>query len=299
VKSGLADLNTRVGATYLRLDDPAQAMTYFRKGLVVRRELSEAEPNNLVHRLGVARSLSAVGDNGFRLGDRATAVASFDECLGIVQDLFRQRPKILAVKQELARAISLKGTYHLRVGEIDKARPLYERALTLTLELVNADDKRIDYQWDLGNAHYRLGQLALRAKDRAGARARFESSRGIREKLATQDKDNDRRQVELMLALAHCGDHARASRTAADLERKARPDNDLLVQLGQVFAQCVAAAESGPKVRSRYAAEALRVLQAAIAGGYRDEVYLKTEADFDPLRPLEEFFALLKKFKAK
>src|SRR5262249_53227856 len=139
VKSGLADLNTRVGATYLRLGDPAQAMPYLRKALVVRRELAEAEPNNLGHRLDIARSLSAVGDNGFRLGDQATAVASFDECLGIVEDLFRQRPKILAVKQSLARASSLKGDYHLRVGEIDKARPLYERAMTLTLELVNAD----------------------------------------------------------------------------------------------------------------------------------------------------------------
>ena len=44
--------------------------------------------------------------------------------------------------------------------------------------------------------------LALRSKDDSGARGHFESCLAVREKLATQDKGNDRRQMELMLVLA-------------------------------------------------------------------------------------------------
>src|SRR5262249_36007313 len=135
VKAGLAELNTRVGVTYMRLGDPARALPYYRKALAIRRELSQAAPDNLANRLDVARSLLAIGDSSYRVEDRSATVASFGECLGIVEDVFRQKPKVLAAKQELARASSLMGDYHLRVGELDKARPLYERALAFTKEL--------------------------------------------------------------------------------------------------------------------------------------------------------------------
>src|SRR5262249_13345458 len=159
-------------------------------------------------------SLLAIGDSSSRVEDRSAAGVSFGECLGLVEDVFRQKPKALAVKQELARASSMTADYHLRNGEPEKARPLYERALALMRELVAARPKKVDYQWDLANVHYRLGLLTLRARDADGARVQFESCRAVREKLAAQDKENDRRQMELMLVLAHCGEHAPAAAIA-------------------------------------------------------------------------------------
>jgi hypothetical protein len=118
-------------------------------------------------------------------------------------------------------------------------------------------------------------------------------------RLSAQDKDSERRQRDLMLALAHCGEHTQASRMAAEMERTTRPDNELLIHRARTFAQCVAAAETDAEVRSRYTVGALLALRAAITGGYRDEVYLKTEADLDPLRQTDGFSALLKEIKAE
>jgi serine/threonine-protein kinase len=291
VKSGLAELNTRVGVTHLRLGDPARAMPYFRKALAIRRELSQAEPGNLGYRLDVARSLLAVGDNSFRLGDRE-AVARFGECLGIVEDVFRQKPKVLGVKQELARARSLTGDYHLRVGEPEKARPLLGRALELTQELVTADPRKFDYQWDLGLAHYRLGLLALRAKDEEGARAQFESCRAVREKLAAQDKGNDRRQMELMLALAHCGKHTEAAAIAARLLGGVT-DAELLIDVARCYAQCATGSLGDEGLRPRYTKEAIRAVELAAKQGYRDVAHLTTEVDLDPLRAEAGFVRVL------
>jgi serine/threonine-protein kinase len=291
VKAGLAELNTRVGVTYVRLGDPAQGMPYFRKALAVRRELSQAEPNNIVYRLDMARSILAIGDNSFRIEDSATALASFEESMSIVEEVFRQKPTVLAYKQELARANSLKGDFHLRSGEVEKARPLYERALALSKEIVKVDGKKFDYQWDLGHAHYRLGLLALRAKDEGGGKDQFENCRVVRDKLAAQDKGNDRRQMELMLPLAHCGKHAEAAAIAANLLGGVT-DGELLIDVARCYAQC-AATSSDDALRQKYTTEAIQAIEKAVKQGYRDIVYLSTETDLDPLRAQEGFRRLL------
>jgi len=289
---GMAEVNTRVGVTHLRLGDPVQAIPYFRKALALRRDLSQASPANLLYKLHVARSLLAMGDSSFRVDDRATTDASFDECFALVEDVFKKAPKVALVKQDLARASSMRGDTHLRAGEIDKARPLYERALTLTKELAASDAKVFDYQWDLAHAHYRLGLLALRAKDEAGAKTQFESCRANREKLAKQDVGNERRQMELMLVLAHCGKHTEAAAIATKV-LSGLTDGELLVDVARCYTQCAAGVQGDDGLRNRYFKEATQAVEKAVKLGYRDVVYLRTEVDFDPLQTQESYKRLL------
>ena len=293
VKTGLSEMQARVGVTCLRLGDPSGARPHFSKSLAIRRERCQDDPANLVYRLDLARALLAMGDVGFRVNDRKNAEASMQECLRIVEDVLRQKPSILGVKQELARACSLTGDYHLRTGDPKTARPLYERALALNEQIVKADSKKFDYQWDLAFAHYRLGLLALRTSDAAGARAHFERCRTLRETFATQDASNDKRRMELMLALAHCGRHERAAAIAAKLLRGA-VDAELLIDSARCYSQCAAASGGDAGLRDRYTKEAIRLVQSAVDQGYRDVAYLSTEVDFDPLRAEPEFQRVLK-----
>jgi serine/threonine-protein kinase len=296
LKDATAEANTRVGVTYQRLGDPAGAAPYFRKAMALRRELAQAAPANLLYRLHVARSLLAMGDNGFRIDERPMALASFNECGGIVEDVFKKVPKAAMAKHDVARASSMRGDFHLRAGEIENARPLYERALSLTKELLTADPRNKDYQFDLGHAHYRLGLLALRAKDTAAARTQFESSLAVREKMAAQDVGNDRRQMELMLALAHCGKHAQAAAIAAKLLNGV-PDGELLVDAARCYAQCAAAASVDEALRQKYFKDAFQAVEKAIKMGYRDAVYLVTEVDLDPLRTESGFGKLVEEVR--
>jgi tetratricopeptide (TPR) repeat protein len=233
-----------------------------------------------------------MGDSSFRVDDRTTTNASFEESLGIVEDVFKRVPNNPVAKHELARASSMRGDTHLRAGEIEKARPLFDRALALTKEILAVDPKKFDYQWDLGHAHYRLGLLAIRAKDEAAAKNHFEDVLAIREKLAKQDPGNDRRQMELMLVLAHCGKHVEAAAIAAKLLAGVT-DNELLVDVGRCYAQCAAALPGDEPLRQSYFKEALQVIERACKQGYRDGVYLGTEVDFDPLKTQEGFRQIL------
>ena len=184
------------------------------------------------------------------------------------------------------------GRLCLRAGDTAGAGKVYQKALQWSGELATIDVKKFDYQWDLGFVHYRLGLHALRAKD-PGAATHFQNCRTVREKLAAQDKSNERRQMELMLVVAHCGDHTRAVKIATRLENTVKADAEFLVDLGRTYAQCAAAVPNAPDLQSRYTNEALRVLRAAVQLGYRDEVYLNTEVDLDPVRAAPDFARLV------
>jgi len=95
----------------------------------------------------------------------------------------------------------------------------------------------------------------------------------------------------LMLVLAHVGMHAEASSLAAKLEEKVKPDAEFLIDLGRTYAQCAAVASLD--FQSRYTCKAMCVLRAAVELGYRDEMYLKTEVDLDPLRTDPDFARLV------
>ena len=301
VIGAMAEMNTLVGVNHLHVGEPAQALPYFRKSLEYRREqAAAAKPNEQVlTRLTLAKAVLAIGETSVRLGDQATASASFQESVAAVEELVRQNDKILVLKMEMERIYALAGDYQLRIGEPVKARRFYEQSLPLVLDLAKQDPKKFEYQWDLGMLYYRLGLQAVRVKDAAAAKANFLKCRAIREPLATQDKANDRRQMELMLALAHCGDHIRAAAIAAGLERGPRADSELLVDVTRTYAQCALAAAASADLKTRYTNEAVRVLRRAIEMGYRDESYLKTAVDLDPLRDVAEFARVLDTFQTE
>src|SRR3954451_24781756 len=95
--------------------------------------------------------------------------------------------------------------------------------------------------------------------------------------------------MELMLALAHCGEHARAAGIAAGLEKTVKPDAEFLIDIARCYAQCAAASPGDEALRGRYTAEAIRAAEAAVKQGYRDTVYLTAEPDLDPLQAQERF----------
>jgi len=301
VKDALAEMNNRTGVVYLRLGNIPQAARYFEKALELRRERYAAAKDDrslkltdvLSLRLGVSASLLARGDAAYRLEDSATAAVSFAESLKSYEEMLAQYPKLALLKRGLAGACIVSGDFCLRTGDNARAGELFERARTHYTALADADPKKFDYKWDLANVHYRLGQLALRTKDVSVARRHFEDCLHRRRQLADKDKVNERRKMELMLALAHCGEHANAVEMATDLEETIKPDAEFLIDLARTYAQCAAAAGGDTNLRSQYTAEAMRALRSAVARGYRDQMYLKLEVDLDPIRGEPEFVGVL------
>jgi len=89
----------------------------------------------------------------------------------------------------------------------------------------------------------------------------------VREKLAAQDPKNERRQMELMLAKAHVGEHAKAAAIAVNLEETVCADSEFLVDVARTYAQCAAAATGETALQAHYKAEAIRALREAVERG--------------------------------
>jgi serine/threonine-protein kinase len=300
IRDVLADCNKRVGVIYLRLGEIPTAADYFRESLQSRRQrLSDVYTNpkstpldKVKQDLALALILMALGDTAYRMGDSASAIAYFNEAQKIQDALMQKYSAAPFVKRYAASACMLIGDFYLRAGNNDVAARLFNEALKLTMELRAADQKLFDYKWDLTFAHYRLGQLALRMDDPASAKNHFEESRKLRDELAMNDKINERRKMELMLAQAHCGLDAEAAKLAQSLEKSVKPDAEFQIDLGRTYAQCFAGTTNA-KLKAQYSADALRVLRAAVESGYRDTVYLEREVDLDPLRNLPEFASVV------
>ena len=154
------------------------------------------------------------------------------------------------------------------------------------------DDQKILFKVMAGSSAYRMGVLARRGGDAAAADRHFAESLALREAIAALDPLNDARRMELMLALARCGEHVRAVELAEAL-RAGSKDPELLCEVARCYAQCSAGLrDTDANQADAYADAAIAALSEAIDDGYTDRVAFNTDPDFDPIRDLPGYRAL-------
>ena len=310
----LGEDHTRLGALVYRLGDPARALPHFQKALFLRQQLlDQFEEEPLLKTLpeparkglrgkweqALARSNLAVGEMSFRMGDTKAAIAAYTAELAVRQRLFDANPKVLGNKFELARTHGNFADIYLYAGQLDEAARHYQAALTHLQDVAAADKENTTYLRDLGLAWYRMGSFALREGEPQLAAEHYARALVVRHALAEKDPTNDRRQMELMLALAHCGQPQQAAELAEKYRQSQAADNELLLDVARTYAQCAAAVMDMPEETDRYAGLALDAIRAAIEQGYKDSVYLDREVDFDPLRTRPEFKSLLERLQTE
>ena len=97
-------------------------------------------------------------------------------------------------------------------------------------------------------------------------------------------------------------DHAKAAGAADDLARDAYDPAEDNYTAAWVLVRCAALAReddelseaAGEELARSYADRALASLQAAVRHGFKDGGRVKEEPAFDPLRPRDDFRALLR-----
>lgn len=302
----LAETHVRIGATYYRLGEPAQALPHFRDALAIRETLVaplSAKPTREEQiryynaQQDLARTWIAIGDTNFRLRDRKAAEDYYGKAVALRQQLFKEQPKALFFKQQLGQVLGMRGEFRLRTGQLDQARNDLDQAVNLSEEVSKVDLNQVDYQRDLALALYRRAEVALQQKDLSQAATDFQRCRQIREELAKKDPKNLRRRMELMMVLAHCGEHARAAALAEKvLKETAKDDNELLLDVARTYAQCAAADDADAALRQQYLTRAEEALQAAVKHGFKDVVELETQPDLAPLRGEAAFKKVLAQF---
>ncbi len=312
---GLQGASNKLAVNFLRAGDPANALAEFRRSLDLLQQaakdldyegsLAALEPKARENERELQQQLKsslpnleatavlATGGMLHRLRQPKEAEPYYRQAVAIRERLHEAKPNDPNAKFQLGRTVGMLGEFLFQTGQTDGVEPLYQRSVALAKELADADEKMIDYRRDLAIGHYRLGQLYLRTKDLGESRAQFEICCKLRESMVDPKAPNVKRQMEWMLALAHCGKHVEATELAEKIQKGAKPDNELLLDVTRCYAQSAEAVRDQSELASAYTAKALAALRAVIAGGYIDAFNLEIDADIAPLRDHAEFKRLI------
>ena len=292
----LAESNKNVALTLLKQGKPGESLALLAKVVSQRQELVAIAPDVQNFQQTLAQAYNVLGEVCFLTGDTAAALTHYDECIAQREKVLANDPGDIQGTFELAESCGNYGDVLIRLGDNAGARKLFERALAGFRGLMELDGRNINFKIATGASSYRLGVLARRAGDRAEADRHFAESLALREEIAALDPLNDARRMELMLALATCGEHVRAVEIA-EAVRAGSKDPELLCEVARCYAQCSAGLrDTDANQAVAYADAAIVALSEAIDDGYSDRVAFDTDPDLDPIRDLPGYRALSGRF---
>jgi tetratricopeptide (TPR) repeat protein len=283
----------------LLMGDPALARDYLQQALKLREKLAELDSKNRQAKEGLATLYVSLGQVSFHLRDADAAQASYLKALQLREALANADPDSVAFQKGLVDLHHKLGDMllHLRGKEsLSAVREQYLIAREVQQELYQRNPANAEMRQALASSSYRLGTVAQRGGEAAESEKQFRECLLLREALAEEDSTNLYKQVELVLAQARYGQHAKAAAAAGRLRTGAAKDASILYYLGCAYALCAAAADS-PPLQEQYAAEALATLRQAIANGYNDRVSLETDPDLESLQGTPEYVDLVKQLK--
>ena len=261
--------------------DPAASAPFFRLALDARRAAVAADPADPAAKVELARSLKGVGETAFLLGERNEGFRLYEESISILNELLTDFRGNVQLEALLAITEGDYADLHLRERSFDLARPHYDDAIDILEGLTKADAENQEVARQLALAEYRRGQLSRAEGLDAEATAHFQRSLDARRKLSDGSPNDVALRMELMLAMAQCGEESEAARIAATLPTE-HGDRELLLAIAKCFA--IAARDTEGDERQAAIDRAIATLEKAIAAGYRDAVILRTDPDLAPLR---------------
>jgi tetratricopeptide (TPR) repeat protein len=223
----------------------------------------------------------------------------YDKCIARREAILGNDPEDVQGTFELAESCGNYGDLLIRIGDNAGAGKQFERALALFRGLMALDDQNVLFKIATGSSSYRMGVLARRTGDEASATRFFGDSLALREAIAAIDPNNDARRLELMLALARCGEHGRAVEIAEAIRTDSK-DPELLCEVARCYALCSAAVRDTDAAQAdAYAEAGIAALSEAIDDGYNDRVAFNTDPDLDPIRGLPGYQDLSGRFPAE
>jgi hypothetical protein len=227
----------------------------------------------------------------FHLGDAPAARDYFRRALALRQPLADKPDPALDERRDVTITYDRFGDLALLLDrDPAAARGWYDRSLAARRAILADDPKSATAVRDVADSCYRAGTARDRAGDKAGAAGLFAECRDKRAALAAgADPLADRElTVELVLALARCGDHPAAAKLAGALTAGSADHPGMQFFAGCGYALCRATA-ADPADRDRYAAAALKALGRALDTGWKDRVLLDLDPDLDGVRDLPGF----------
>jgi eukaryotic-like serine/threonine-protein kinase len=278
-----------------------------------RESCSAAWKAALRHRRDLAVLYDRLFDVCLRQGDPAAARGYNERSAELTESILAERPQNFGILYNLVRARNNSGMLLYPMGHDPAgAREYHRKALALMNRWLEAEPANAEALQRLATTLYYEATCALKSGDRAGAAAGYRRCLEIREKLAT-DPTAKMPRIAMMVALARCGQHARAAAIARDLVARP-PENEMVYfEAACGFALSAGALRDqgrptiltagGPPLAAAIDAlirddtnRAIDCLRKAKARGYSDVIGLETDPDLEPIQDDPAFRALIAEF---
>ena len=302
-KRGVANILGAIARAHLLLGDPVKARDKYREELALRDQLSPGAADEVDARRERAGLGAKLGDLNISLGEPRAALEHYERALALRREIAAQNPDETQAQRDVLLSLQKVGTHELIYRHDPKiARQHYQEALDAFLERLKAEPASVPAKMDVALAHYYVATADLRAGDRDSATPHYRECRNIREELA-KDPKTKLSSIDLMLALARTGDHARASEIAEAMIKDPPLDARIYFHSACGFALSAGAVASLPPSAERaqrvrhYTDRALDALRLALKRGWRSTEEVATDPDLDPIRADPAFVAVLEEFR--
>jgi len=283
----------------LLLGHLARARALYHEELAVRESFGPAQADQQESRRELSGLYERLGELNLRMGDQEQGRRFYDRSAAIRQEVAKERPDSWPVINDVAQTYNNAGFLCYPQGrDPAAAREFHRKALRLYEKRADADPADQDVQSRLATTLYYEATCALHSGDAAGAAAGYRRCLVIRRALANEPKAK-MPQVDLMVALARCGEHAGAARIARALVEIPPKDENLYFQAACGYALAASAARAGgdSALARRYTVSALDCLREGKRRGWADVASLETDPDLEPIRTDPAFRALLAEFR--
>jgi len=295
-KSELANSLGQLAGAEMKLGHLQQAREIYREEVAVRETFSPQLANHYEARRELAGLYEKLAELSLRMNDLDEGRRLYALCASIREEVVAEKPAFWPAIYDLARSYNNAAFLRYpRGSDPAAARELHRRALALVEERAQADPASLETKSMLAEILYFDATCALHSGDPAGAAASYRRCLEIRKKLATEPAAK-MPQVDLMVALARCGDHAEAAKIAEALMTNPPTDEHIYFQAACGYALSAGAAGNDATLIKRYTAAALDCLKKDKEKGWTDVVTLETDPDLEPIRTDPAFKALLAEF---
>ena len=294
----------RLARARLRLGDPARARALYREEIELRDQFAPALADQIEVRRESAGLRDKLGDLSVSLGDPKAGRENFEIALKLRREIAADKPDETQAHRDVLLSLQKLGTHELIYARDPKAAlaDLPGRAWTASSNGSRPRSRRSQAKMDVALAQYYVATAELRAGNRDAAMAHYRECRDIREELA-KDPKTKLNSLDLMLALARTGDHARASAIAEGMIKEPPLDARIYFHSACGFALSAGAAASMPataestQLARHYTDRALDALRLALKHGWRSAEEVATDPDLDPIRADPGFVSLLEEFR--
>jgi tetratricopeptide (TPR) repeat protein len=296
-KSELANSLGQLALADMKMGHLERAREIYREEEAVRDTFSSSQANHFESRRERAGMYERIAELSLRLNDLNEGRRLYDLCASIREEVVAEKPGFWPAVYDLARSYNNAAfLLYPRGTDPAGARELHRKALALVEARAQADPANLETKAMLAEILYYEATCALHSADAPGAASGYRRCLEIREKLANEPTAK-MSQVDLMLALARCGDHAEAAKIADALMAKPPNDEHMYFQVACGYALSAAVAGTDLALARRYTAAALDCLRKDKEKGWTDVVTLETDPDLEPLRTDPAFQALLAEFR--